>query len=533
MTTPPSNEYWQKRFENLTDSLLKIGENEYRQLVDEYEKAMLKIQRNIEVFYQRFAEHNKISYADAKKILDKRELKEFQWTVEEYIEKGLENALDQRWMNELENASIRIHMSRLESLQYQIRQQVELITAKRLASMAKVAEEIINEGYYKSIYEIQKGFGVSDYFNVLDKKTVKSIVSKPWTPDGKDFSERIWADRDLLVNQLERELTYSFIRGDSPDEAINNIARVMNASKKNAGRLVMTESAYFAGASRVRAYKELGVEQYQISATLDLKTSKICQEMDRKIFKISEYQPGVTANPFHPWCRTSTIPYFEDNTTNRLARDPLTGKRESVSGNLSYKDWYQKNVVERYGQNEADAMRKKLENESSDFEQYQRYKKALGDDVPFKTFAEFQELKYNKVDEWEKLKREYRLTNIEKSKIDTPEKAKEYIALIDKTIHEGKQGKHIRGHNNYVEGRSYLTISNQRIQQLVDEYAGKGQPQFTRKNIWKNTELVSQSEPIGVSINNKTGVHTPTSKFYIHYSQNGTHIVPTMKGEEK
>lgn len=76
-------------------------------------------------------------------------------------------------------------------------------------------------------------------------------------------------------------------------------------------------------------------------------------------FKISEYQPGVIANSFHPWCRTSTIPYFENNTTHRLARDPLTGKRESVSGDLPYKDWYQKNVVERYGQNEADVMRRR------------------------------------------------------------------------------------------------------------------------------------------------------------------------------
>lgn len=37
--------------------------------------------------------------------------------------------------------------------------------------MAKVAEDIIEEGYYKSIYEIQKGFNISDTFNVLEKSS--------------------------------------------------------------------------------------------------------------------------------------------------------------------------------------------------------------------------------------------------------------------------------------------------------------------------------------------------------------------------
>ena len=213
MTTPPSNEYWQKRFENLTEALLRKGEDEYKNLVEGYNRAIASLQRSIENFYYRFAEHNKVSYSDAKRILDKRELKEFRWTVEEYIERGVENALDQRWMNELENASIRIRVSRFESLKYQVRQQIELISAKRLSSVAEVAEDIFKEGYYKSIYEIQKGFGISDYFNVLDEKTVESTISKPWAPDGKDFSKRIWEDRDKLVAELEKELTHSFIRG--------------------------------------------------------------------------------------------------------------------------------------------------------------------------------------------------------------------------------------------------------------------------------------------------------------------------------
>ena len=151
-----TNKYWQKRFTLLTQSLLNKGEDYYKDLEEEYERAISILERDIRDFYIRFAENNEITMTDARRILDNRELKEFYWTVEEYIQKGRENAVDQRWMKELENASTRVRLSRLQSLQYQIRQQIEIITAKRLHGLTKLSEELIKEGYYRTIYEVQK-----------------------------------------------------------------------------------------------------------------------------------------------------------------------------------------------------------------------------------------------------------------------------------------------------------------------------------------------------------------------------------------
>ena len=44
-----------------------------------------------------------------------------------------------------------------------------------------------------------------------------------------------------------------------------------------------------------------------------------------------------------------------------------------------------------------------------------------------------------------------------------------------KTIHEGKQGKHIIGHNNYIEGRSIFYGTVDDAQKLVNKFAGTGQ----------------------------------------------------------
>lgn len=406
----PTADYWYKRFALLTESLLSKGEQYNQNLLKEYEKAILNIQRDIEIFYQKFADNNEISLVDAKKLLNARELQEFQWAVEEYIQKGRENAIDQRWMQELENASTRIRISRLESLQLQIRQQIEIITAKRLLRMTKLAAGIIEKNYYNSIYEIQKGLGVGDAFNVLDVRIIESIIAKPWAPDGSNFSERIWKDRELLVNELQKELAQSFIRGDAPDEAIRNIAKTMETSKKAAGRLVMTESAFFANEARARAFKELGVEEYQFLATLDMKTSIICQEMDLKIFKLSDREIGVNWPPLHPWCRSTVVPYFGSNKARRFARDPKTGKGYYVPGDISYEEWHKKYVVNKYGKDKMEIMEKKVKNKASDREQYEKYKDILEKDAP-RSFDKFQDLKYNNSEDWKFIKLDYSRRN--------------------------------------------------------------------------------------------------------------------------
>lgn len=89
-----------------------------------------------------------------------------------------------------------------------------------------------------------------------------------------------------------------------------------------------------------------------------------------------------------------------------------------------------------------------------------------------------------------------------------------------KTINDGKQGKHIPGHNNYQPGRSTLTISTQEAQNLVNNYSGKGE------KVSDNKERVNFGKVIGNYVDPSTGVSMPTTVGMIHYSKTGTHIVP-------
>lgn len=346
-----SEEYWSKRMDALNEAQLGKGDAYVRKMEIEYAKANASIQKDIDVFYQRFAKNNEISLAEARQVLKAGELKEFKWTVDDYIKAGRENAVDQRWMKELENASIRVRMTRLEALQMQMRQHVEVLTGKRQTGAKELMGDIYKDGYYHSVFELHKGTGLGATFSKLDKRQIESVLSKPWAADGSNFSARIWKDRDKLVHELQTVLTQGMIRGDTPDKMINALSDRMGVSRSAAARIIQTESAYFAGQSRMDAYKELGVEQYKFTATLDKRTSSICRHMDGEVFAVSEAEVGVNYPPLHAYCRSTTIPHYEDNVQERVARDE-DGKNQAVPGDMTYSEW-EKEYVKPNAPNES------------------------------------------------------------------------------------------------------------------------------------------------------------------------------------
>lgn len=333
-----NRDYWRSRFEQLEEIQLKKGLDYFNDLEREYKKASEALEQQIAGWYNRFAKNNKISFAEAKRLLNSSELKEFKWSVQDYIKYGKENAVNGLWMKQLENASAKVHISRLEALKLQMQQQVEVLYGNQLDGLDKTMRNIYTDGYYHTAYEIQRGFNVGYDLQKLNNWQLSAVISKPWTPDGKNFSDRIWQSKDQLVNTLHTELTQSIIRGDAPDKAIKTIAQKLNTSKNSAGRLVMTESAFFASAAQRDCFNDLDVERYEIVATLDGKTSPICQELDGKVFPMVDYQVGVTAPPFHCWCRTVTVPYFKDNAGSRAARD-ADGKTYYVPADMKYEEW--------------------------------------------------------------------------------------------------------------------------------------------------------------------------------------------------
>lgn len=332
-------EYWKKRFEALEAASNTYGLQTFGQIEPAFDKAQAQIQKEIDAWYGRFAKNNNITMQEARRLLNTNELKEFRWDVEEYIKYGRENELDQAWMKELENASARVHINRLEALKIRTQHAAEVAFGNELDALDAMARKVFTEDYYHTIYEVHKGFEIGWEIGQIDQRKLETLITKPWAADGKNFSQRIWGQRDQLVSELHTQLTRTCILGKAPDDAINAISKKFNTTKNQAGRLVMTEQAYFHSVAQQSAFDDLDVEEFEVVATLDSHTSEICQEMDGKHFPMKDYQPGVTAPPFHVWCRSVTVPWFEDNFTGERAARDEDGNTYYVPDSMTYKDW--------------------------------------------------------------------------------------------------------------------------------------------------------------------------------------------------
>ena len=388
-----NSSYWQGRFEQLE----KASHQEAMQVYSNIEQSFMEVQREIERkinnWYVRFANNNEITITDAKKLLNSKELKEFKWDVQEYIKYGHENELNESWMKELENASAKYHISRLEALKIQTQQSMEVLFGNELDEVDKMASNTYVNNYYHTMFEMQKGFNVGFNIASIDENKLQKIVNKPWAVDERNFSERIWGNKVKLINELHQQLTRMCLTGKSPDSVIKYMEKKFNTSKSQAGNLVMTESAYFSSLAQQDCFKDLDVEKYEIVATLDSHTSSICQEQDGKVYDMKDYQPGVTAPPFHNYCRSTTVPHFDDDygiKDSRAARDE-NGKTYYVPDDIKYKDWYNKYVQnesiqqpelknnKKSGKINVSEVTKQLRNSKIEYNEVQKLDKSLTD----------------------------------------------------------------------------------------------------------------------------------------------------------
>lgn len=341
-----NSEYWQQRFGQLENASHQEAMTVYSRIEESFYQAQREIENKINSWYVRFANNNEMTINEAKKLLNSNELKEFKWDVQEYIKYGHENELNEHWMKELENASTKYHVSRLEALKIQTQQTMEKLFGNELDEVDNLTKNSYINNYFHTMFEYQKGFNIGFNVTNIDQNKLSKIVNKPWAVDEKNFSERIWGNKTKLINELHNELTKMCLTGKSPDESIKYLSKKFNTSKAQAGNLIMTENAYFSQLAQKDCFNALDVEKYEIVATLDSHTSEICKEQDGKVYNMKDYQPGITAPPFHNYCRSTTVPHFDDDFDDEGERAAKgeDGKTYYVSDKMKYEDWYNKYV---------------------------------------------------------------------------------------------------------------------------------------------------------------------------------------------
>lgn len=336
------SKYWEERALQRELEADLIAEKYLAKMQERLKETQLEILREIEYFYERYSVRMELSMDDAKKLLTASDDAVFKAvTLERFRALSLEGRPE---MENLLNAiSSRVRISRLESLNMLIElKMLELYGGRNgLVEYAYTGlAEIYENSYYTSLYDFAKGGLLQDVtVEAIDDQTMSEILSYDWS--GKEFSERIWGHQQEVRDAIREELEKGLSSGRSVSNTSKAIVERTDVAYSKAEALVRTESNFFHGLASQNSYEVAGIDEYEILATLDSRTSETCQKQDGKIYKTSQYKPGKTAPPFHVRCRTTTAAYFdEDEYTSEERRQSAGGLVQS----MTFSEWKSKYV---------------------------------------------------------------------------------------------------------------------------------------------------------------------------------------------
>lgn len=335
--------YWQKRSEDRLLDLLARADSVVLKLGRYYDKASKDIDKSIKSLYGQFGADNNVGSKKAQELIKGDEFRLWRMTMRDYLDQ-IEATKDKALLLELNTLAMRSRINRLEALQAEILAQSAIIASKEEEVVGSFLSDSIEDAYYKNVYDEYKDKN-PEVIDLMDKhkvaisrNQVKKVLELPWS--GANYSENIWNNSYFIAKRAQAMVAKNIIAGRSIENLSRDFAKVYGRQYySNAKRLIRTETAYVKGQADVLTYKKLKIEEYELLATLDSRTSSICQEKDGKHYPVDDIQVGINYPPFHPNCRTTTIKYREDyGDRTRIAKDK-DGRNVKVPLGMKYEDW--------------------------------------------------------------------------------------------------------------------------------------------------------------------------------------------------
>ena len=455
------SDYWQARADRRMKEIHADIERRIAQIIGSYERALIEIDNQIE----RLAFKGKIELEDLEELLSVKVSKEEVDALYAMLDYAKGKKAKRKIKDEITKLAYKARISRLEVLKANVNSRIALLTDQvepRIETSLTVASETM---YNMSVFDFQQQIGYAFAFETPTDQMINEIIRSSWS--GKNWSERLWDNTDQLSDDLIETMTTGFAQGKSYRQMALDLKERLQTDEYKAVRLIRTEASYVANQAKLLALSNSGVDEFEYVAVLDAKTSEICQDKDGSTVKLKDAEIGVNLPPVHPNCRSTFVARMSDEFRKNLKRsaaNPVTGERESIPRDMTYKEWKQ-TLYDRYGVEKTDVAFKKVKNLSRDNATFQKYGQVVRN-FP-STLGEFQDMKYTDVERWNQYKREY--TTI--SKLRNP--AKHSPAFQDKLV------------ETYYKFRAGgMELVDHAVLRFVGQKTGRGKALFTMDEVF-------------------------------------------------
>lgn len=310
-----SNNYWNVVFDELMEEIEENGKAKYLLLEKKYKQTIDRIEERIRFFYGKYATDNKVSLKNAYRRLDKEHLEMFHDLIESYIkywdnqkvsEKDTENEVVREnrtteslsdtsdWVETLKSYRDKSEITQYESLMIPIIQEVEVVSNETSNELLAL---LVLTGW-KVHYDITKNLKVQ----ALAQEQIKKELLKAWSADNLNLYERFNMNKAKLSTSVKSALIQSFRNEASVDDVIIEVSKLMGINENAAKRLVLTENAHFNTHATYLALKQAKYTHYRYICRLLPTSCEDCIALHNTVFRMEDYEAGVTAPPQHPNC---------------------------------------------------------------------------------------------------------------------------------------------------------------------------------------------------------------------------------------
>lgn len=339
--TIPNREYWARRAEQRMAAVERGTDPYLRNISSLYARAAAQIKTDIEAILQAYQRNGSLTRNEALQLL-KDPLSPAELDVIRARLAAVEDLEERLRLSAKLNApAYKARIDRLEGLRLATEAELSQLAPNQIAVTDQALMAAAKDSYARTVFNLQKGTRLAYQFARVTESQIEAVLKQRWS--GDHYSDRIWRNTQDLANRLPDIIQQNMVTGRSWRRCIDEVDDlVQRGGVFSAERILRTETAFVANEMDAQAYEDADIEQYEFVATLDNRTSEVCQEHDGKRYDLEDREPGENYPPLHPFCRSTTIEVVDDDILaglERRSKDPQTGQTRTVPSTMKYADW--------------------------------------------------------------------------------------------------------------------------------------------------------------------------------------------------
>lgn len=327
--------YWERRAEERINRYTEDAEKTADLIGKAYFQAEQYFEEEAKKVFQGFQNAFELSESEAKRLLNAKPDEKAMDSLRKALEKITDPEERKNALAALSSPAYQYRINRLDKLNEEIAKTCNELYKTELKIDKRFLAAETDKAYKSMMFDIQKGTGISGAFDLLPKSYINQVLNTNWS--GEHFSARIWDNTTKLAADLKQDLLVGMLTGQSEQDMAATIMERTGTSSFNARRLIRTETTYVTNQAELKSYEEAEVDEYEYSACIDGRTSKLCRELNGKTFKVKDGKPGKNLPPMHPFCRSTTLAVLPSEEELDKAFEDF--KADNIPEGMDFDEW--------------------------------------------------------------------------------------------------------------------------------------------------------------------------------------------------